>query len=226
MLDCVLFDLDGLLIDSEPLQFRSYQYAFEQFGVTLDFNGWIRWHSVESSTTRWIKDENLGLDPEEVRAVKKIHYDQLIVNELELKPGARAIVEACSKEFKLAVVSGSRQESIKDCLEKFDLHRHFSKFISGTEVTHSKPYPDCYLEAMKEMKTTPDTAIAIEDSVTGYRAARAAGLNCIVCPDHFIVKRDDAFKDATFVVESLHDLNIATLRSVHVTDRNYWHCFT
>ena len=215
MLKCILFDLDGLLIDSEPLQYRSYQYALDQFGVSLDLEAWIQWHSVEASTTRWIRDQGLDLNPETVRDVKKAHYDHLVTHELELKPGARELVENCATEFKLGVVSSSRRESIESCLEKFDLREYFSMLVFGAELKRSKPYPDSYLEALKILNMVPENAIALEDSVTGFRAAIAAGIPCIICPDHFIPKPNDAFLNATLIVESLSELNPQVLRNAH-----------
>ena len=217
MLKCLLFDLDGLLVDSEPLQFRSYQYALEQFGYTLDMDAWIQWHNVEASTTRWVRDQGLDMDPEELRAVKKRRYHHLIAEDLELKPGARELVETSVLEFDLGLVSSSRRESIMNCLQKFDLLKHFSTVVSGADLQRSKPYPDAYLEALRQMKTAPENAIALEDSVTGYKAATAARIDCVVCPDHFIPKASGAFDDAFLLVESLHELNPAMLHSTHKT---------
>ena len=219
MLKCLLFDLDGLLVDSEPLQFRSYQYALDQFGVSLDLKAWIEWHSIEASTTRWVRDQELDLDPEELRAVKKVHYDHLVAHELELKPGARALVEMSANEFELGLVSSSRRESIEGCLQKFDLLENFSTLVSGAELKRSKPYPDAYLEALKLMNMAAENAIAFEDSVTGFRAATAAGIDCVVCPDHFIPKSNDAFIGATLLVESLSELNPERLRTAHSNGR-------
>lgn len=212
MLKCLLFDLDGLLVDSEPLQFRSYQHALGQFGVSLDLKAWIQWHSVEASIARWISDQGLEIDPEEVRNVKKAHYDQLVESELELKPGAKALVEKCAQEFELGVVSSSRRESIESCLAKFNLRQKFAMLVSGAELGRSKPYPDSYLEALRLMNMAPEHALALEDSVTGFRAATAAGLNCIVCPDHFIPKSNNAFSGAALIVKSLYELDPEILR--------------
>jgi HAD superfamily hydrolase (TIGR01509 family) len=217
MLKCLLFDLDGLLVDSEPLQFRSYQHALSQFGVSLDLDAWIQWHSVEASAARWIRDQGLELDPKEVRTVKKAHYDHLVTHELELKPGARELVEMCSTEFELGIVSSSRRESIEGCLEKFDLQNNFSMLVSGAELKHSKPYPDSYLEALKIMNMVSENTIALEDSVTGFRAATAAGIQCVICPDHFIPKSNDAFSDASLIVESLSELNPQILRTINAS---------
>ena len=214
MLDCVLFDMDGLLIDSEPLQFRAYREAFAQFGYDLGRDDWTRWHYVEASSARFIKDEGLDIDSAVVRAVKKQLYDRLIEEELELKAGARQLVESCAAEFRLALVSGSRPESIESCLQKFDLLHHFRVLVSGADLARSKPYPDAYLEAMRQLGTDGSQSIALEDSASGFRAAVAAGLPCVVCPDNFRARADDAFDDAVLVVESLEEVTPDRLRAI------------
>ena len=220
MLDCVLFDLDGLLVDSEPLQYRAYHFAFEQFGINLSMDDWIRWHSVEASTARWVEREQLDLDVQLLRAVKKQRYEQLIAAELTLKPGVRELIEDCSTDLQLAVVSASRRESIEACLAKFDLVQHFSVLLSSDQVARSKPFADPYLAAMKALKTSPARAIAVEDSVTGFRAASAAELACVVCPDHFIPKAEAAFDTAALVTNSLNELSARRLRSLHSASHN------
>ena len=147
MLECILFDLDGLLVDSEPLQYRAYRHAFEQYGIDLSMDDWIRWHSVEASTARWVERENLQIDVQQLRGIKKQYYEELIAEELDLKPGVRELVEDCSGSLQLAVVSASRRESIEACLAKFDLIRHFAVLVSGDQVARSKPFPDPYLAA-------------------------------------------------------------------------------
>ncbi len=215
MLDCVLFDLDGLLVDSEPLQFRAYRYAFDQFGIHLSMDDWIRWHSTESSTARWVESQDLDLDVAQLREVKKRYYDTLIVVELKLKPGARELVRDCAQSLQLAVVSASRRESIEACIDKFDLGRHFTCYISGSEVARSKPFPDPYLAALQALQTTANRAVAVEDSSTGFRSASAAGLTCIVCPDHFIGRPENTFDGADLVVGSLIELNATHLQRAH-----------
>ena len=113
------------------------------------------------------------------------------------------------------MVSASRRESIEACLEKIGVHAHFDILVSGSEVTRSKPYPDPYLEAMRILDTSAVQAIALEDSQTGFRAAAAAGLACVVCPDHFIPKPADAFEAAALVVGSLEELDAGRLHRVH-----------
>ena len=91
---------------------------------------------------------------------------------------------------------------------------HFDTLVSGAEATRSKPYPDPYLAALRILDAPPSRAVALEDSLTGYRAALAAGIKCVICPDHFIPKPDGCFPDAALVVESLAALDIDRLKQL------------
>ena len=102
-------------------------------------------------------------------------------------------------------------------LDKFDLGCHFVCYISGSEVARSKPFPDPYLAALQALQTTADCATALEDSLTGYRSARAAGLTSVICPDHFIAKPENVFAGANLVVGSLLELNAIQLQRTHAT---------
>ena len=149
-----------------------------------------------------------------MRARKKVIYDRLIEEQLELKPGADKLVEACAAEFSLALISGSRLESIEACLRKFNLLQHFDVLVSGADQARSKPYPDAYLEGMRQLDTSPNQSIALEDSPSGFRAALAAGLRCLVCPDDFRLLDNGVFDGAALIVESLHEVDPTTLRSL------------
>ena len=215
MLTSVVFDLDGLLVDSEAQQFEAYRLAFLEFDHELTQAAWTRWHSVEASAGRFVRDEGLDIDAEAVRAVKKRHYDRLIVEELQAKPGAMALVLECAEHFELAVASGSRRESIEGCLEKFGVLSAFAAVCSGVDAPRSKPFPDVYLAALRGLGASPADAVALEDSVTGFRAATAAGLPCIVCPDALTSTPGERFSGAALVVESLEQLSAEYLRAVH-----------
>ena len=118
------------------------------------------------------------------------------------------------------MVSASRRESIEACLVKFDLIHHFTLLLSSDQVAHSKPFADPYIAAMKALQTSPTHAIALEDSVTGFRAASTAQLACVVCPDHFILKTEAASDTAALVTRALNELSARRLRSLHSTFHN------
>jgi len=214
MLEVVIFDLDGLLVDSEPLQFQAYQKAFFDFGLAFDLSDWPKWHHLEASASRWIEAHDLKVDPEEVRARKKIYYDGLVDNDLTLKPGAMNLVESLSNSYRLCVASGSRPESIMNCLNRFSLASYFEKQFSATLLQHKKPYPDVYLEALSKMQVSSQNTIAIEDSKTGLKAATDAGIKCVVCPDEFTSVSNFEYPDAAMVVDSLEKLSPSILEKI------------
>lgn len=214
MLESVIFDLDGLMVDSEPLQFRAYREAFSQFDIDLTIEQWTRWHTQEASTRRWIESEGLDIDPEAVRARKKLIYDRMIADELELKPGVSELIDELVSRHRLCVASGSRRESIEACLAKFSLLHHFDHLCSATEVERSKPYPDIYLHALALMQADPAASVALEDSPTGLAAATSAGIACVVCPDGFLEKPAAAFANASLRVESLTQVSANMLEQL------------
>ncbi len=211
MFQLIIFDLDGLLVDSEPLQFRAYREAFAARGVDFGIDDWPEWHALEASARRWIESRDLDIDAETVRADKKIIYEELIETELVLKPGAAALVKQLAAHSRLCVASGSRPESIAACLERFALSEYFECFFSATLLARKKPWPDVYLEALAQTGVTARQALAIEDSPTGLQAACAAGLRCVVCPDSFTASTADAFDQAALVVDSLERLDPASI---------------
>jgi HAD superfamily hydrolase (TIGR01509 family) len=215
-LRAVIFDLDGLLVDSEPLQFRAYRDAFLDHGIHLTRSDWHTWHELGASAAAWLESGQIeGPDPESIRRAKKLIYDDLIASELVLKPGAGDLVETLAfYGVRLSVASGSRFESIEACLERFGLRNHFEQLFSATTTARKKPYPDIYHLAMDQMSLSPANTVAIEDSPAGLRAAVAAGLKCVVCPDHFVGYDPIEYDGAALLVSSLFDLDIASLDQV------------
>lgn len=214
MLECVIFDLDGLLVDSEPLQFLSYQQAFAKNGHNMTRKDWNRLIKISVAVTSWIELEGLDLDPEKLRSDKKVIYDQMIQEELTLKPGAHGLITELSNHTRLCIASGSRFESIKLCLEKFDLAHYFEAFYSGSMVKRSKPYPDVYLHALEDMAINPSRTIAIEDSPQGLKSAKSAGLKCIVCPDISNPLHAMEYSGADRIVNSLDELDLAIFQKL------------
>lgn len=210
-LAAVVFDLDGLLVDSEPLQFRAYREAFSRHGIDITQADWRRWHAAEASVPRWIEMDGLDVDPQQLRAEKKPIYEALIASELSLKPGAEALVRELSGRCPLAVASGSRIESIEACLARFDLRHHFDGCFSATTLPRSKPHPDVYLQALDALDVPAQRSLAIEDSPQGLTAALRAGMRCVVCPDDSHPSPPAVLRDATLVVASLSELDAGIL---------------
>ena len=209
----IIFDLDGTLVDSEPLQYQAFNEVFSRYGHPVspeEYDQWRGWQVVP----RWIEARGLTLQPEPIREQKKLIYDRLIRDEVTLKPGARQLVEKGAEHFRLAIASGSRRDSIAGCMEKFDLVHHFDVFCSTTEVDRGKPDPDVLLETARRLRVAPENVVVIEDSITGLGAANAAGMSCIVCPDSFLPAPPEALGGAALIVSSLEEISLENIKQL------------
>lgn len=213
MVEAIIFDLDGTLVDSEPLQYQAFNEVFSRYGHPAspeEYDVWRGWQVVP----RWIESHSLTLRPEPVRGEKKVIYDRLIRDEVALKPGARQLVEMAAKHFRLGIASGSRLDSIAGCMEKFGLIHHFETLCSTTEVNRGKPNPDVLIETARRLSVAPENVVVIEDSVTGLGAANAAGMPCIVCPDSFLPAPREALGGAALIVGSLAEVSVEKIKQL------------
>jgi len=216
MIEVIIFDLDGLLIDSQPLQYKTYNQVFSEYGYPISCEDWQLMVTQSYSIQRWIEEHKLPLDPESIRNQKKEIYDPLIREELQLKPGAKKTVELLSRKYQLCIASSSRIESIQASLEKFSLIDYFKVLMSDTTALRGKPFPDIFLKAASQMKTMPNRCVVIEDAVGGLRAAKEAGMLCIICPDSYIGTPLEQYSDADLIVNSLEDISIETIEKLGI----------
>lgn len=208
MIKVIIFDLDGLLIDSEPLQYRAVSQAFSEKGFPLTKADWYEWLHKKIGYKGWIELKNLPLVSEEIRARKKEIYDNLIETEMELKLGARELIDLVHGKYRLAIASGSRIESIELCLDKFNLLSKFEHLITDQKNGLPKPHPDVFLHAAKVMNVEPEECLVFEDSLAGLQAAKTAGMKCIVCPDTFIPVDSALYANAAKIVENLGEVTL------------------
>jgi len=208
VIEAVVFDLDGVLVESEEL----WDAAREQ--LARERGG--RWHdraqqdmmgmsSVEWS--RYMHDE-IGLQepPEEISVEVVRRLDALYRERLPLIDGAREAVERVGRGWPLAVASSSNRPIIDLVLELAGLESSFAVTVSSEEVARGKPAPDVYLEAAARLGVPPARCVAIEDSRNGIRSARAAEMCVVAIPNRAFPPGEDALGSADVVVESLEEL--------------------
>ncbi|MCR4327968.1 MAG: HAD family phosphatase [Patescibacteria group bacterium] len=208
MIKAIIFDLDGLLIDSQHLQYQSASKAFLEKGNILTKEDWHHFIHGDMDYKKWIELNHILTTAEEVRARKKEIYDRLIKTELQLKAGADNLVHLLHGKFKLAVASHSRIESIEPCINKFDLRYKFEHVISDQAVGKRKPHPEVFLHVARIMNIEPEACLVFEDSLMGVKAAKSAGMKCIVCPDSFSNLDHKLFAGADKIVSSLNDVDL------------------
>jgi len=204
----VVFDLDGVLLDSEQIWDAVREQLVRERGG--------RWHDraqremMGMSSTEWSRylHEELGVPdpPEEISAEVVRRLETIYRERLPVIPGAREAVERLAERWPLGLASSSNRELIELALDLLGIADRFQAIVSSEEVARGKPAPDVYLEAAGRLRVEPDRAAAIEDSHNGIRAAKAAGMRVIVIPNRHFPPGDDALAEADLVLDSLAGL--------------------
>jgi HAD superfamily hydrolase (TIGR01509 family) len=215
----VVFDFDGLILDTESPIFHSWREAFAAHGVQpLTTEEW----AAEIGTHRGIDllevlRERAGRLDDAILAARVERRDALLALET-VRPGVLAwIAEAEARGLALAIASSSEREWVVPHLERLGLGEHFAYVSCREESLPAKPEPDLYLDACASLGVEPEGAIAIEDSPHGVAAAKAAGLRCVAVPNPVTAAYD--LSAADLVIESLESLTLAeALRALGTTD--------
>jgi HAD superfamily hydrolase (TIGR01509 family) len=217
MIQAVIFDMDGVIIDSEPVYFNIDKQMFEELNIAVSFEEHCSYVGT-SSQNMWsaiIKKHGIPDQPEELMRKEYSLYKEHLVNANDLQPidGVVELINELHKNnFKLVLASSSRMETIDIVLNKFKLVEFFMAKVSGSELAHSKPHPEIFLRSAQLIKSEPGECIVIEDSKNGVTAAKAAGMKCIgfLNPS----SGDQDLKNADMVVRSLKGLNADTVKSL------------
>ena len=208
MIEAVVFDLDGVLLDSEQL------WDEVREGLARERGG--RWHEgaqadmMGMSSREWsvYMHERIGLPepPEEISAEVVHRMLDRYTRELPLIPGAVEAVERIAARWPLGLASSSNRELIDAALEAAGLARYFRVTVSSEEVERGKPAPDVYLEAARRLEVVPAHCAAIEDSQNGIRSAKAAGMRVIAIPNRRFPPGEEALAEADVVLDSIAEL--------------------
>lgn len=212
----VVFDLDGVLIESEGIWDSARRRLVSETGGT--WRDEATRAMLGMSAPEWSRyvHEQLGvpLAPEAI--------DRRIVerglegyrSSLPLLPGAVAAVRALASVWPLGLASSSNRVVIDEVLRLAGLTEDFAVTVSGEEVARGKPAPDVYEAAIEELGVAPRRAVAIEDSSNGLRSAAAADMHVIAVPNREFPPDADALALADLVLGSLEELTPATIRSL------------
>lgn len=183
----VVFDLDGLLLDTEQLYHRGWIWVANQNGISLkseDMQGW----GGQSSDQTMAKLKKIFGDTETIARFKE-ERESFIASEVEagqlhLKPYAREVLQKVrEKGFKVGLSTSTFQYRGDFYFKHFDLEKYFDAVTFGDQVENIKPAPDIYLATLAKAGVTPEHAIAVEDSFTGALAATRAQLPVVLVPD-------------------------------------------
>jgi HAD superfamily hydrolase (TIGR01509 family) len=210
VIEAVVFDLDGVLLDSEQL--------WDEVRESLARERGGRWHEgaqadmMGMSSREWsvYMHERIGLPepPEEISAEVVRRMLERYTRELPLIPGAVEAVERIAARWPLGLASSSNRGLIDAALEAAGLARYFRVTVSSEEVERGKPAPDVYLEAARRLDATPERCSAIEDSQNGIRSGKAAGMRVIAIPNPRFPPPDEVLADADVVLDGIEELSL------------------
>jgi HAD superfamily hydrolase (TIGR01509 family) len=212
----VIFDLDGVLLDSESAWVEVKREFTEESGGHWEESA--QWDMLGMSSTEWSRymHDELGVPvpPERISSEVADRLVQRYRERLPLLPGAVEAVRSLARDWPLALATSSNRNVIDLALEKSGLTAAFAATVSSEEVERGKPAPDVYLEAARRLNVDPHTCVAIEDSTNGIRSAHAAEMSVIAVPNKDFPPDPDALALAALVLDSLKELTADRVRSL------------
>lgn len=217
MLKAVLFDMDGVLVDSELLHGKALVLAMKQLGIDISltycytFVGTTNFHTMSTI----IKDYNLNYTVEEVLNLYEEHKENLLKTEGYIPiPYTKELIQSLKKEgILLAIASSSSLETISYITNTFGIYAYFDKIISGTTLKRSKPAPDIYIKAAEELGVSTDECLVIEDATVGVAAGKAAGMPVVGFYNPNSGNQD--LSKADIIMEGFEEIDLTFLQQVH-----------
>ena len=216
MIEAVVFDLDGVLIDSEPVWEQVRRQVVAEHGGHWAGNAQRRLMGM--STGEWAtylsEDLGVGLPPDRIAALVIERMAARYTERLPLMPGAVEAVRRLAARWPLGLASSSPPSLIETVLDAASLRSSFAVAMSTEQLPHGKPAPDIYLAVAAQLGHRPERCAAVEDSSNGLRSAAAAGLRVVAIPHPKYPPDPDALEKAGLVLTSLTELTPDTVTAL------------
>jgi HAD superfamily hydrolase (TIGR01509 family) len=209
----LVFDFDGLIVDTEGPIFRAWQRIYREHGQELPRERWLTIIGTATGPFDPLLDlrkrTGEALAGDALDALERRYYQEATAMQ-QLLPGVeRYLADARRLQLKTAVASSSKATWVMDHLERFGIQENFDAILCREDVSRTKPDPELYLKALERLAVTPSEAIAFEDSANGIRAAKAAGIFCVAVPNPLTADMD--LHQADLRLESLEATTLESL---------------
>lgn len=214
----VLFDLDGVLVDTEELYYRAYSKILAEYGVSVTPETYSkRWIQAGTGAEWAVPEFKLPITADELKKRKQPVYDHLVATELRAMPGAAACVRRLAREFRCVLATNSFARNVEHAMNLLGCRDAFHDLVTKERFERAKPAPDAFLTGAAAAGVPPERCVVIEDAEKGLIAARAAGTRCIIVP--CALTRGGDFAAADLVLGSLDEVTPDVIRAVVASPR-------
>ena len=209
MLKAVLFDMDGVIVDTEPLHYKAYHQMFDDVSIEVseDLYKTFTGQSTLEICKILCHEFQLAKSPEELVAIKRKHFEYLFNNDtdLELLDGVFDLIKNYhSHQLTLVLASSASMPNINRIFKRFDLDPYFKAKLSGADLKASKPHPEIFIKAAEASGFKKDECVVIEDSTNGIEAAKAAGIFCVGFKSPHSIHQD--YSNADMVISKFSEI--------------------
>jgi len=201
----ILWDHDGVLVDTEPLYFDATRRAIRGLGVDLQHAAYLA--DMARGRSAWARLEEQGVHPETIgrhREERDRLYQSLLQSTDIAIPGVEDVLQQLSSDYALAIVTTAKRTDFELIHRQRNIVGHMDFVLANGDYARSKPAPDPYLAALQRFTAAPQEAVVVEDSERGLRAAVAAGIDCVIVANDFVRGQD--FSGAAAHIDTLAEL--------------------
>ena len=207
MIQAILFDLDGLMVDSEPHSRASWQAVMARRGVTLEpsvLDGILGQRLIETARL-FVERYNLSDAPEQLSQEKEAYQIAYLNGQVKPMPGLSVLLDDVERRgVRTAVASSGARVYVQAVLDEMRLAHQFETLVTAEDVVHGKPAPDVFLLAARAVDVPPEQCLVLEDAPSGIQAAKAAGMRCVAIPHQYTRGLD--LSGADWILASLADV--------------------
>lgn len=200
MLKAVLFDMDGVIVDTEPLHHKAYQQMFSKVGIEVSssmYEGFTG-QSTYDICKQLCSHFELKQNPQELVQLKRDFFTKLFFedDDLQLINGVEQLIKNYfDNGLTLILASSASMFTINNVMKRFNLDPYFSEKLSGADLKASKPHPEIFINAAKAARVLQNECFVIEDSTNGIKAAKGAGIFCVAYKSEHSKNQDYTLAD-------------------------------
>ena len=218
MIQTVIFDMDGVIVDTEPVHRYAYFKQFEELNITVtediytSFTGFSTRNTFQKLKEIFIIDQEVEDLIQRKRTIFNDAFDRKA--DLELLEGVENLIKELHKNgMQLILASSASKVTIERVFSRFKLHQYFTHVVSGEDFPKSKPHPAIFEHAVTLSIAPKQNCIVIEDSTNGIKAAKAAGIFCVAY--NSIHSKDQDLSQADIVINHFKELDFNAVRNIH-----------